>query len=109
HDCDGRARHDAGGVLALGGLAVEVGHGAGMTGGKPPVELGTVLIGIERSDSHDVEPYFQRSTLHLHGLAGRLRLTPLLDVVRRHSPIVSRRQRAKFTTSSTGGIASSSP
>ena len=96
--CDPRPRHDACRVFAFLGLAVQVGHGAGVARREPAVEIIRVRVPLERRDPDGVEPQRRSPTLHFD---------VLLDGV--HSPIVSRRQRAKFATSSTGGIAFSSP
>jgi hypothetical protein len=79
-------------------LAVEVRHRGGVAGGEPAIELSSVSVPLEGSDADGVEPVLGRAALHRDAS---------LDGV--HTPIVSRRQRAKFTTSSTGGTASSSP
>ena len=100
--------HDAGGVLSLLRLPVEVRHGPGVACGQPTVELGSVRVRLESGYPDRVEPQRERSTFHLDGVARRLRATSLLDASF-HTCIVSRRQRANRTTSSSGGTVSSSP
>jgi len=73
-------------------LPLQVRHRAGVAVGEPAVQLGRVRIAIEPRDSGRRKAQLGGATFD-----------------RDHSPIVSRRQRAKFTTSSTAGIARSSP
>src|SRR5439155_667278 len=108
YDGDLGARHDAGRVLSLLRLAVEVRHGPGVACGQPTVELGSVRVRLESGNPDRVEPQREPSTLHLDAFARRLCATPLRDVFF-HKCIVSRRHRANRTTSSTGGTAASSP
>src|SRR5258708_17347647 len=75
-----------------------VGVGAAVPGGEPLLELGGVRVPLEGRDACRIEPKLGRATLHGGAIARR-----------RHSPIVSRRQRAKRITSSIGGTAASSP
>ena len=108
-DRDFGPRHDPSRLLPLGRLAVQVRHRAGVARGQPAVEFGGVRVRLERSHSDGVEPHLERTTLQLDGLACCLRRMPARDFVRGHTCIVSRRQRANRTTSSTGGTAASSP
>src|SRR2546426_1661937 len=61
YDGDLGARHDAGGVLSLLRLPVEVRHGPGVACGQPTVELGSVRVRLEsgtrtlRSEEHTSE------------------------------------------------------
>src|SRR5258706_12654298 len=79
-------------IFPLLGLSMQIRHRAGVAGGEPLVELGGVGIGIEPRDSGRRKAQLGGATFD-----------------RDHRPIVSRRQRAKFTTSSAGGTACSSP
>ena len=102
------AGHDAGGVLALRGLAMEVRHGACVPGAEPLIELARVRVRLESGDPDRVESQREPSTLHLDAVARRICVTSLLDAFF-HTCIVSRRHLAKRTTSSSDGTASSSP
>src|SRR2546430_14109831 len=94
HRDDGGAGpgHDAAWIFPLLRLPMQVPHRAGVTRCEPPVELGSVRVAIEPRDPGCRKAQLGSTTFD-----------------RDHSPIVSRRQRAKLTTSSTGGMASSSP
>src|SRR5258705_3419836 len=85
-------------ILPLLRLPPEIGHRAPVTGGQPPIELRGVRSAVETCDASEGESQRGRAPLDLDAA---------LDGV--HSPIVSRRQRAKFTISSTGGTACGSP
>ena len=71
---------------------MQIRHRAGVAVREPAVQLVRVRIAIEPGDA-------DRGEAELGGAS--------FDCD--HKPIVSRRQRAKFTTSATGGIACSSP
>ena len=105
---DLRAGHDAGGVLSLLGLSVQISHRARVPSVEPLIELVRVRVRLESGDPDRVEPQREPSTLHLEAVARRRCSTLLLDVFF-HRCIVSRRHLAKRTTSSSGGTASSSP
>ena len=79
----------------------QIRHRAGVAVREPAVQLGRMRIALEARYTGRREPQRRCSTLYLDAS---------LDGVHGfYSPIVSRRQRAKFTTSSTAGIARSSP
>src|SRR5206468_4097906 len=101
------AGHDAGGVFPLRGLAMQVRHGACIPGAEPLIELARVRVRLESGDPDRVESQRESSTLYLDAVARRLCVF-LLDAFF-HTCIVSLRHRAKRTTSSSGGTASSSP
>src|SRR5258705_6206290 len=92
-----RPRHDATRILPLFRLSVEVRHGAGVAVREPAVQLRRVRIALEARYTGRSEPQRRCSTLYLDGVCDF------------HSPIVSRRHRAKFTTLPTAGTARSSP
>src|SRR2546430_4824556 len=101
-------RHDPGGMLALVGLTVQVGHAARVTGREPLIELVAMRAPLEARDADCIEPQLEPPTFKRDGSARRLRVTMLLDAFF-HKCIVSRRHLANRTTSSSGGVASASP
>src|ERR1051325_2268719 len=117
--------HDQARVFAFRRLAVEVGHRSGVARLEPTIERAGVRILSEHGDADRVESQragsaFQLDAHILHtSLSRRLYSTSsfltspldafLLDAVRLQSRIVSLRHRANLTTSSTVGMASSSP
>src|SRR6266516_1884444 len=60
-------RHDAGGMLAPVGLAVQVGHAARVAGREPLIELVRMPARLEARDTQRIEPEFEGSTLHRDG------------------------------------------
>src|SRR5216110_1842894 len=102
--------HDQARIFPLFRLPLQVAHRAGVAVCEPAVELRRVRIALERRDPHGREAELGAQTFDLDALSRRLRSTILLDGVHGfYSPIVSRRQRAKLTTSRAGGTAASSP
>src|SRR6266566_3521206 len=85
--------HDAPRIFPLLRLPMQIRHRAGMSGRQPAIELGGVWILLEPCDTGGRKAQRRRPPFDLDA----------------HRPIVSRRQRAKLTTSSTGGTACSSP
>ena len=98
HDRGPRAEHDGARIFPLLRLTMQVGHRARVPAREPLLELGGVRVAIESRNPGRRESQRRCSAFELDAL---------LDGV--HSPIVSRRQRAKFTMSRTGGTACSSP
>src|SRR5439155_9266802 len=92
HDGGLHPRHDPPRILPLLRLPMQVRHRPRVSVGEPAVQLLGVGVAIEPRDAGGGEAERRGAAFDLD-----------------HSPIVSRRQRAKFTTSSTGGTASSSP
>src|SRR5438045_7607372 len=99
-ECDNsclRAGHHQTWILPLFRLAMQVGHRPRMPVPEPAVKLRRVRVTIERRDPNGREAELGTLTFYLDASARRLRSTFLLDGVHGfHSPIVSRRQRAKF-------------
>ena len=92
HDGRLRLRHDQARVFPFFRLPLQVAHRAGMAIREPAIELRGVRIALEPRDAGRGKAELGRA---------------LLDGD--HRPIVSRRQRAKFTTSRTGGTVFASP
>src|SRR6266508_5014372 len=87
-----RPRHDAARIFPLLRLSMQIRHRAGVAVREPAVQVGRVSVAIEPGDAGRREAEFGAASLDGD-----------------HKTIVSRSQRAKFTTSSTAGIARSSP
>src|SRR5437773_2330415 len=69
YDGDLGVGHDAGGVLALLRLPVEVRHGPGVACSQTTVELGSVRVRLESGYSHSIEAQLEGSTFHRDGVA----------------------------------------
>src|SRR5207249_8252987 len=76
YDGDLGVGHDAGGVLALLRLPVEVRHGPGVACSQPTVELGSVRVRLESGYSHSIEAQLEgsRSEEHTSELQSRFDL-----------------------------------
>ena len=92
NDGGSRTGHNLARILPLLRLPLQIGHRAGMAIREPAIELRGVRIALEPRDAGRGKAELGRALLEGD-----------------HRPIVSRRQRAKFTTSRTGGTVFASP